>query len=97
MHLKKCLVECGWGATRKKEGRLKEKYQKIMRRRGAKKALVAVGHEIIVAVYHILKHEGEIYRVPKVRQAEDKTRQLNYYLTKLKELGLEIENLNMAV
>jgi hypothetical protein len=97
MHLKSCLVECGWGATRRKEGRLKAKYQKLMRRRGAKKALVAVGHEIIVAVYHILKTEGEIYRAPKIRQEEDKTKRLNYYLTKIKELGIEIENIQLAI
>ena len=90
------MVECGWGATRKKEGRLKEKYQKLMRRRGKTKALVAVGHEIIIAVYHILSKEGEVYRIPKVRTIVDKTQQINYHLTKIKELGFDIEALSQA-
>lgn len=91
------MVECGWGATRKKEGRLKLKYQKLMRRRGKTKALVAVGHEIIIAVYHILSKEGEVYRVPELRVSEDKNKQTNYHLTKLKELGFDIETISKAM
>lgn len=91
------MVECGWGATRKKEGRLKEKYQKLMRRRGKTKALVAVGHEIIIAVYHILSKEGEVYRIPKLRTYVDKSKQATYHITKLKELGFDIETIRQAI
>lgn len=73
------------------------KYQKLMRRRGKTKALVAVGHEIIIAVYHILSKEGEVYRVPELRVSEDKNKQTNYHLTKLKELGFDIETISKAI
>ena len=73
------------------------KYQKLMRRRGKPKALVAVGHEIIIAVYHILSKEGEVYRVPELRVSEDKNKQTNYHLTKLKELGFDIETISKAI
>lgn len=73
------------------------KYQKLMRRRGKTKALVAVGHEIIIAVYHILSKEGEVYRVPELRVSEDKNKQTNYHLTKLKELGYDIETISKAI
>ncbi|MBK9254444.1 MAG: hypothetical protein IPM42_03035 [Saprospiraceae bacterium] len=68
-----------------------------MRRRGKTKALVAVGHEIIIAVYHILSKEGEVYRVPELRVSEDKNKQTNYHLTKLKELGFDIETISKAI
>lgn len=68
-----------------------------MRRRGKTKALVAVGHEIIIAVYHILSKEGEVYRVPELRVSEDKSKQTNYHLTKLKELGYDIETISKAI
>lgn len=68
-----------------------------MRRRGKTKALVAVGHEIIIAVYHILSKEGEVYRVPEQRVSEDKNKQTNYHLTKLKELGFDIETISKAI
>ena len=51
--MKSLLVECGWGATRKKDGYLKRKYKSLIARRGKKKALVAVGHKIIIAAYHV--------------------------------------------
>ena len=68
-----------------------------MRRRGKTKALVAVGHEIIIAVYNILSKEGEVYRVPELRASEDKSKQTNYHLTKLKELGFDIETIAKAI
>ena len=55
-----------------------------------------MGHEIIIAVYHILSKEGEVYRIPKVRTIVDKTQQINYHLTKIKELGFDIEALSQA-
>jgi len=76
---------------------LKLKYQKLMRRRGKTKALVAIGHEIIIAVYHILSKDGEVYRVPQVRVSEDKSKQTNYHLTKLKELRFDIETISKAI
>ena len=38
---------------------LRAKYQSLVGRRGKKKALVAVGHKILIMCYHILK-----YKVP---------------------------------
>jgi len=39
--LQSTLVESAWGATRKKDGYLKRKYQSLVPRRGKKKAIVA--------------------------------------------------------
>ena len=50
-HLQSTPAECGWGATRKKDCYFKRKYESLVSRRGKKKALVAVGHKIIIAVY----------------------------------------------
>lgn len=68
-----------------------------MRRRGKTKALVAIGHEIIIAVYYILSKEGEVYKVPEVRSSDDRSKQTNYHLTKLKELGFDIETISKAI
>ena len=64
-HLQSALVECAWGATRKKDGFLKRKYESLVGRRGKKKALVAVGHKIIVAVYHVVR-DKQAYKEPKL-------------------------------
>jgi len=84
------LVECAWGATRKKDGFLKRKYESLVGRRGKKKALVAVGHKIIVAAYHVIKNK-EAYKEPELHNnPQKKNKQIRNYLNRLKELGLEI-------
>jgi hypothetical protein len=40
---------------------LAAQYHRIARRRGDKKAIVAVGHSILVAAWHILRSGGSYY------------------------------------
>lgn len=83
------MVECGWGATRKKDGFLKRKYQSLVGRRGKKKALVAVGHKIIVAAYHIIK-DKQAYKEPALHNNPKSTKkQIRNYLNRLETLGVE--------
>jgi len=88
--LQSTLVECAWAATRKKDCFLKRKYSSLVGRRGKKKALVAVGHKIIIAVYHVIKNK-EAYREPVLHDNPRKQKkQVKYYLNKLNELGIKI-------
>ena len=83
------MVECGWGATRKKDCYLKRKYESLVGRRGKKKALVAVGHKIIIAAYHVIKN-NEPYKEPKLHVSlKRKRKQIKNYLNRLKDLGYD--------
>ena len=97
-YLQSTLVECAWGATRKKEGFLKRKYQSLAGRRGKKKALVAVGHKIIVATYHIL-NEKKAYQEPQLHQKSKRKRKksIRNYINKLEELGLTNEEIQQIM
>jgi transposase len=89
-HLQSTLVECGWAATRKKDCYLKRKYESLVGRRGKKKALVAIGHKIIIATYHVIKNK-ETYQEPVLQDRPRKLKkQMKYHLKKLKDLGIEI-------
>jgi len=55
--LKSTLVECAHSAIRHKESYFYAKYCKIAARRGGKRAIVAVAHSMIVAIYHMLKNK----------------------------------------
>ena len=89
-------MECGWGATRKKDCYLKRKYESLVGRRGKKKALVAVGHKISIAVYHVIK-KVEAYCEPVLHDNPRKQKkQVKYHLKKLKDLGIEINNNNIG-
>ena len=84
------LVECAWGATRRKDGYLKRKYESLVGRRGKKKALVAVGHKIIIAAYHVIK-DKEPYKEPELyNNPRKKRKQVKNYVNRLKEFGFDI-------
>ena len=59
--LKTALVQAAWAARRAKGTRLAEKFNRIARGRGVKRAAVAVGHTILVIIYHLMK-EGTSYQ-----------------------------------
>jgi transposase len=52
--LRAALAEAGWAAGRCKEGYLAAQYHRLAARRGRKRAVLAVGHSIVVIVYHLL-------------------------------------------
>jgi transposase len=53
--LKSKLVEAGWGAARSKGTYMYSKYRSLVSRKGAKKAVIAIGHKILIAAYYILR------------------------------------------
>lgn len=86
-------MEAAWGATRRKDGYLKRFYQKLLVRKGSKKALVAVSHKIIIATYFILRNK-EAYKEPllQIEKAEQKRRQREVQKTvgQLMKLGFQV-------
>jgi transposase len=53
--LRQALVQAGWAASHSKKTYLGARYRRVARRRGAKRALMAVGHTMLVIVYQVLK------------------------------------------
>jgi len=52
--LRTALTEAALGAIRHGRGALAARYRRIMRHRGHKKAVIAVAHAMLVAIYHML-------------------------------------------
>ena len=52
--LRQALIEAAHGAARTKNKYLKAHYHRVAAHRGKKKALVAVGHSILIITYHLL-------------------------------------------
>ena len=57
--LRTALVEAAHAATHCKESYLSAQYHRLVLRRGEKKAILAVGHTLLVIVYHVLADEKE--------------------------------------
>jgi transposase len=54
-YLKAALVQAAHGVRRKKDCYLAAQYARLSKRRGRKRAAVAVGHSILIIAYHLLK------------------------------------------
>ena len=61
--LRGTLTEAARAAARTRDAYLDAQYQRVRARRGANKALVAVAHSLLVAVWHMLQ-TGETYLDP---------------------------------
>jgi transposase len=57
--VKRILVQAGWAATQTKDSYLAAQYRRLAARRGKKRAIVAVGHSILEAVFYILRDKVE--------------------------------------
>jgi transposase len=56
-HLRAALIEAANAAMRSKNTYLRGQYEQVKRRRGHKKAIIAVAHSILIAAYHVLKDD----------------------------------------
>jgi len=54
--LKTLLVEVAWAAIKTKGSYYKEKYYRLKARRGAKRAIIAIAHRILKAIFYIIKN-----------------------------------------
>jgi len=86
--LRAALVQAAWAASRTSSTHLRRFHERIARRRGAKRATIAVAHRLLVAIWHILTR-----RTPYVDSGptpkEDRTiaHLRRYYLRRLDHLG----------
>jgi transposase len=91
-YLRSMLVQFAWAATRTKNTYLRSKYDSLVGRRGKKRALIAVGHKILVATYFILKDKVAYKELGgEFLQEKQKDKQITRHLRMLKELGVEVE------
>jgi len=55
--LRKLLVEAAHAAAHTKDTYLSAQYRRLAARRGKKKASIAVGHSILVIIFHVLREQ----------------------------------------
>ena len=89
--LKAMIIQCAWAATRTKGTYLRSKYDSLAGRRGKKRALVAVGHKIIIASYFILKNK-EAYKElgGDFLDKRNREKQIKRHLRQLRDLGVDV-------
>jgi len=89
--LRTALIEAAHAAAHRKNTYLSAQYHRLAARRGAKKAAVALGHTLLVIIYHVLTEEkdyeelGGNYFDERDRQAVEKR-----LVRRLENLGYQV-------
>ena len=87
-YLRTTLVQAGVAASHKKDSALRTLYTRVKGRRGHKKAVVAVGHQILEIAYYVMR-DGVTYHElgPDYFQRRDRERTARRHVKQLEALG----------
>jgi transposase len=89
--LRRALAEAGWAASRVKDSYLSVQYRRLASRRGRKRALLAVGHSLLVIIYHVLKNRVEYQDLgPDYFQRLEPQRLRRHLVRRLQQLGYDV-------
>jgi len=89
--LRQALIEAAHGAARSKGTYLGAYYQRLKKRMGSKKAIVALAHRILIIIYHLLK-EQQSYRELGPGHADEQALESSkrWALRRLEQLGYTV-------
>lgn len=91
-NLRALLTQLGWAASRTKDTYFGAKYKSLVGRRGKKKAIIAIGHKILVAAYFILRDNMEFNELgPEHLDNFRKDKLIAYYKKQLQRLEPNLE------
>jgi transposase len=89
--LRTALVQGAWAAIKVKESHLAAVYRRLVVRLGAQKAIMAVAHRMLVAIYHMLKDRVPYRERGAAPQSEPARRKLAQRMQrKIEDLGFKV-------
>ena len=88
---RRAITEAAWAAAHTKKTYFGAQFRRLAGRRGKKRAIIAVAHSLITAIFHMLQR-GTVYEElgPTYFDTMDTARKRRYHLRRLRELGLEV-------
>lgn len=90
--LKVILTQCAQAAVKRKDTFFYAQYQRIAMRRGKKRAILAVGHTMLIAIYYMIKENKEYEDLgADFYNKFNKEKKANAYIKKIKELGYDVQ------
>lgn len=91
IYLRAALTQAGWAASHTKMTYLSAQHKRLIKRMGKKKALVAVGHSILVIAYHILNNQASYHDLGgDYFDRQNVESQRARYIKRLEALGLKV-------
>jgi transposase len=90
--LRVALVQAAWAAARSKKSYFHAQFHRIKSRRGARKAVMAVAHSLLVVIYNMLKHGTDYADLgPDHFDKLNRRRLASKLVRRLKDLGYDVE------
>lgn len=90
--LRAALSEAAWAAARSKGTYLQAYFRRLSTRRGSKRAIVAVGHSILVSLFHMLSQNAVYADLgPDHLAHRNRHRQTRHYVDQLRKLGYQVD------
>lgn len=89
--LRRTLCQAAWAVTRKKNCYLSAQFKRLAARRGVKRAVMAVGHTMLVIAYNMLKHSRSYQDLGgDYLEQINKDQLKRYFVKRLQKLGLKV-------
>jgi transposase len=85
--LKGTLTQSAWAATNRKGSRLQARYHSLRVRCGNKRALVALGHTLLITLHAVVSTRSPYREVPLTDETQRQEERARYHLRCLKKLG----------
>src|SRR4030095_5943136 len=95
-YLRTALVQCAWAAIRKQESVFQSRFQQLSPRRGQKRAIVAVAHQMLIILYCMLKLSVPFRGAEDAPQQRRRQRRAHHHLRCLRRLGIPVQVLAPA-
>lgn len=87
-YLRDALLECAWAASRQKNSLMQQLYQRLAPRLGHKRAIVAVAHALVGAIYQVLSTRRRYVNAAEPPHSVTKVNRLiRHHTRRLRKLG----------
>ncbi len=84
-------MEAAWAASRTKNTFFAERFSRLAVKKGSKRALIAVGHSILTAIYYVLSTGEEYLELGYTHVPEKVAKKRKDYLkSELRKLGYDV-------
>ena len=95
-YLRTTLVQCAWAATRKNGCIFQTRFRELSPRRGQKRAIVAIAHQMLGALYFMLKNNVAFLGTENPLRQRRRQRRAHHHFRCLKRLGISVQILGPA-
>jgi transposase len=90
-YLRSTLVQSAWAATRKRDSIFQLRFRELAPRRGPKRAIVAIAHQMLTTLYFMLKNSVPFRGADTTPQKHRRLRRAHHHLRCLRRLGVTVQ------